>query len=351
MKRIFSFVLLFGFTFILCAQVAVQSRVGFSYEPGTYPIEITDNVARTLENKVNQIISRNCAGASIASSAVFAVRPEVIITSSNIVNAGLRDVYAIRGEVTLFAVGLLDGNTYASVILPVEGHGNTEQIAINQMIQRINISDVRIVRFIQTAQQKIEEFFVENTPVLMQKAEVLAKKGQYEEAVAVLSLIPESVSSYETVAKRISEYYTAAIDIEAEKQMNEVDVLLVKGEIEDALDILAKIDPLSTYSPNAKEKINRIHQQMIAERQAAKEQSEIARTERALQRAEAEKRRIEEDQRQFDNQMKLEKMRLEAAIRSNSMSQGAPTPNSNSNSNSKSKVNSLRDIFQTINIF
>ena len=47
--------------------------------------------------------------------------------------------------------------------------------------------------------------------------------------------------------------------------------------------------------------------------------------------------------------MKLEKMRLEAAIRSNSMSQGAST--SNSNSNSKSKVNSLRDIFQTINIF
>ena len=352
MKRIFSFTFLLGFTFILCAQVAVKSRIGFSYEPGTYPVEITDNVARTLENKVNQIISRNCAGASIASSAVFAIRPEVIITSQDVVSTGMRGVYVSRGEVTLYAVGLLDGNTYASIIIPIEGSApNNAQAAINQMIQRINVSDVRIVRFIQTAQQKIEDFFVENTPVLMQKAEVLAKKGQYEEAVAVLSLIPESVSSYETVAKRISEYYTAAIDIEAEKQMNEVDVLLVKGEIEAALDILAKIDPLSTYSPKAKEKINKIYQQMIAERQAAKEQSEIARTERALQRAEAEKRRIEEDQRQFDNQMKLEKMRLEAAIRSNSMSQGAPTPNSNSNSNSKSKVNSLRDIFQTINIF
>ena len=42
--------------------------------------------------------------------------------------------------------------------------------------------------------KKIEEFFVENTPILIQKSEVLAKKGQYEDAVSVLSLIPESVS-------------------------------------------------------------------------------------------------------------------------------------------------------------
>ncbi len=350
MKRIFSFIVFLGVTFILCAQVAVQSRIGFSYASGTYPSEITDNVARTLENKVNQIISRNCVGATIASSAVFAIRPEIVILSQDVISTGMRGVYVSRGEITLYAVGLLDGNTYASVIIPMEGSApNNAQSAINQMIQRINISDVRIVRFIQTAQQKIEEFFVENTPVLMQKAEILAKKGQYEDAVAVLSLIPESVSSYETVAKRMSEYYTAAIDIEAEKQMNEVEVLLVKGDTEAALDILAKIDPLSTYSPKAKETITKIHQRMLAERQAAKEQSEIVRTERALQRAEAEKKRVEDQQRQFDNQMKLEKMRLEAAIRSNGMSQG--TPSSSSKSNSNSKIDSLRDVFKTINIF
>ena len=47
--------------------------------------------------------------------------------------------------------------------------------------------------------------------------------------------------------------------------------------------------------------------------------------------------------------MKLEKMRLDAAIRSNGMSQG--TPSSSSKSNSNSKIDSLRDVFKTINIF
>ena len=337
------------FVFSVLSQNTFKSRVGFSYEPGSYPVEITENLARSLENKVNQIISRNCAGASIASSAIFVIRPEVFITSSNVVNAGMRDVHAVKGEITFYAAGILDGNIYASVVVLIEGHSNTEQGAITQMIQRINVSDVRIVRFIQTAQQKIEEFFVENTPILIQKSEILAKRGQYEEAVSVLSLIPESVSSYESVAKLISEYYTAAIDIEAEKQMNEVDVLLVKGETEAALDILSKIDPLSSYSAKAKEKIDKIHSQMVAARQAAKEQQEIAQAERMLQKAEAEKKRAEEEQRQFDNQMKLEKMRLEAAIRSNGAVQGSSS--STAQSKSKSKIDSLRDCFKTINIF
>ena len=337
------------FLFSMQSQNTFKSRVGFSYESGNYPVEITENLARSLENKVNQIISRNCAGASIASSAIFVIRPEFFITSSNVVNAGMRDVHAVKGEITLYAAGILDGNIYASLVLPIEGHANTEQGAITQMIQRINVSDVRIVRFIQTAQQKIEEFFVENTPILIQKSEVLAKKGQYEDAVSVLSLIPESVSSYESVSKLISEYYTAAIDIEAEKQMNEVDVLLVKGETEAALDILSKIDPLSSYAAQAKEKIDKIHRQMVAARQAAKEQQEIVQAERILQRAEAEKKRVEEEQRQFDNQMKLEKMRLEAAIRSNGVVQGSSS--SKTQSKSQSKINSLRDCFKTRNIF
>ena len=103
------------FLFSMQSQNTFKSRVGFSYESGNYPVEITENLARSLENKVNQIISRNCAGASIASSAIFVIRPEFFITSSNVVNAGMRDVHAVKGEITLYAAGILDGNIYASL--------------------------------------------------------------------------------------------------------------------------------------------------------------------------------------------------------------------------------------------
>lgn len=351
MKHLLVGILFMATFFSVASQVSVQSRIGFSYEPGNYPEEITENVQKVLENKVNQIIARNCAGASIASSAIFAIRPEVVISSQDVVSTGMRGVYVSRGEITLYAVGLMDNNTYASVVIPVEGSAShNAQSAINQMIQRINISDIRIVRFIQTAQQKIEEFFVQNTPVLIQKSEVLAKNGQYHEAVSVLSLIPESVSSYETVAHYISQYYTAAIDIEAEQQLNEANSLLAKGNAGAALDILAQVNPLSSHSPKAQDKVNQIHQQLIIERQAAKEEAEIAHAERMLEKAEAEKRRTEEQQRNFDNQMKLEKMRLEAAIRSNEVS-SSHTPSPAIKVSSKSNIDTLKDFFKTINIF
>ena len=355
MKRLFIFNILLLLIFGVNAQETIQSRIGFSYTPGNYPPEITESVARTLENKVNQIISRSCAGASIASSAAFAIRPEITITSSDVVSTGMRGVYVTRGELTLYAVGLLDNNTYSSVRIAIEGSAsNSQDAAINQMIARVNITDVRIVRFIQTAQQQIEQFFAKNTPILMQKAETLAKKGQYEQAVAVLSLIPESVDSYPTVATRISEYYTAQIDLEATAQMHEVDVLLVQGKKNEALDILTEINPLSTLFPQAKAKINSIYQEAVNARKAIKEKEEMERNERLLQKAQVEKERKEEEQRNFDNQMKLEKMRLEAAIRGNSMGSGntAPSkPAAKSSSSSSSSLDSLRDCFKTINIF
>ena len=119
MKRLFIFNVLLLLIFSVNAQEAFQSRIGFSYTPGNYPPEITESVARTLENKVNQIISRSCAGASIASSAAFAIRPEITITSSDVVSTGMRGVYVTRGELTLYAVGLLDNNTYSSVRIPI----------------------------------------------------------------------------------------------------------------------------------------------------------------------------------------------------------------------------------------
>ena len=60
MKRLFIFNVLLLLIFSVNAQEAFQSRIGFSYTPGNYPPEITESVARTLENKVNQIISRSC---------------------------------------------------------------------------------------------------------------------------------------------------------------------------------------------------------------------------------------------------------------------------------------------------
>ena len=283
---------------------AQESRIGFSVSMNDNPNGLTDEATVALTNKINQILARNNAGTSAASSILFSIRPELIFTQSNVVNTGMRQLYVERGELTLYATNRADGNIFASVSISTEGSDKSKDFAIRKMINRINISDVRITNFIRTAQSRIEEYYATITPSLIIKAEMLAKQKRYDEAVILLSTIPETVDNYATVAELMASYYTSKIDYTAEQDINRVDVLLVKGDIDSALDILANIEPLSTFSPKAKQIVASIRTDM--EKQNA---------EASAQRAAELELEMEQEQREFDNIVRLEEMRIAAAAK------------------------------------
>lgn len=288
----------------LPAQVQEQeSKIGFSVWKQTPPAELDENNTKLLYNKIEQVIARNSAGAVSASSVLFAIRPELIILQNDVVRNGVQDIHVYKAELTLYAIGCADDNVFASAVLSLNGNGRSQQEAIRQMISRLNISDARLTRFIRTSQEKIETFFIENAPTIIAKADLLAQQGRYEEAVAMLSFIPETVGGYDSILERMSEYYQKEIDLYAEKELARVDVLMVKGEIDEALDILASIDPLSSHYGKAKRKVATIQAGIDAEMEA-----------QAAARAQKLEMEMEAEQRRLDNEIRVAEMQKAAQM-------------------------------------
>ena len=74
--------------------------------------------------------------------------------------------------------------------------------AIASLISGIKVTDPAFVRFIRTTRKRIADFYQQNCPVIIKKAEVLIDAGLLNEAADYLSIVPETVPCYDEVLGR-----------------------------------------------------------------------------------------------------------------------------------------------------
>ena len=252
-----------------------------------------DNQKR-LTLKIEQAVAYNNAGANTAQSQLFVIYPEFVTTSSDVVNTGMRNIYVVRGELSLFSRNLMDDNTFATVVLPLEGSGKTEQDCYRVMINSIRGSNPQIARFISESQQRVIEYYERIMPQVLAKAERQMTALEYDDALVTLSIIPECVDGYYTVSELMSKAYAKILDRNADMAINEAKTLIVKKEYMQAIEVLSTIDPMSSKYDEA--------WQMIAEARTKIDAVEQAEAERRLQEIEAAKAQAEQEREQ---QMKI----------------------------------------------
>lgn len=262
-----------------------------------------DNQKR-LTLKIEQAVAYNNAGANTAQSQLFVIYPEFVTTSSDVVNTGMRNIYVVRGELSLFSRNLMDDNTFATVVLPLEGSGKTEQDCYRVMINSIRGSNPQIARFISESQQRVIEYYERIMPQVLAKAERQMTALEYDNALVTLSIIPECVDGYYTVSELMSKAYAKILDRNADMAINEAKTLIVKKEYMQAIEVLSTIDPMSSKYDEA--------WQMIAEARTKIDAVEQAEAERRLQEIEAAKAQAEQEREQ---QMKILQMEYEAQER------------------------------------
>ncbi len=304
--------------FILLASVncfAQTSGIGFSTWVRNPSCCVDEVNARLLVSKVDQMIARNCAGVTTASSVMFSICPEIILSHENVVQTGARNVYVKRGALSLYVINRVDGSQFAALSIVLEGSGTTESLAMRGMLSRINIADTRFTHFIRGAQDRIIKYYAENLPSFITKAEMYASRQQYEEAVLVLSVIPETVEGYEKVASLMTDYYQKELNTFAKRQINKAKSLLVQKDRNGAIDILAEVDPLSDSAEEAMTLIGRIHDEIKAEEKAAAEAVSKAQEQAAAERAEQAKRQMEIKRMELDTEAKIAKYRYLGATK------------------------------------
>lgn len=261
----------FTLAFILGAlALRAQTVIDLSayIDPATAE-QLGENNAAALRNKISKIITRN--GMADAAG-LFVVTPTLTVTDDGTVDTGMTTLHVVRADLTLSVKNLFEDTVFGSQTIPLQANGKSGEACMRSLINKVNVSDARFAKLIRDVQKDIADYYTRQMPKILAKVNSLVAREQYEDAMAALAVIPESVDEYEAVSELKVQVYNKLLAGEVKRAVAEADILVRQGDIDGALDLCRACNPVS---PNYGEVIgflNRLDAQAAAAEAAAMEQ-------------------------------------------------------------------------------
>lgn len=284
---------------LFCMQAAAQSQSMIAITPYAGAIDgVPEGSLKSLDYRLTQLVTQNgfgsTSGAFVLTCNVLTLNKEAIPT--------VPVQYSMELEVSLYLVNILEEIIVAECPVTVKALEKNETKAYVQAFNQINPRSPKLRAFMTTCREKITEYYTERLPVLIAKAQTLADQDKFEEALAVLGTIPESVPQYMTVAQLSSKVHTEMLDRDATKAITQAKSAMVKKDYDAALKYVNSVHPASSLAQQAYAMIDKIADTMQQEEKAARE----------AELKEAEAKREQAERVRLDN-LELEKLRIEAA--------------------------------------
>lgn len=289
MKRLLVCVLfLLGGGLNVFAQQMLDSEMMIGVTPALpAKMDIPEQAQKVLLQKLRQVSTQNGFG-SFSGDFVLTANP--LLTNKSVAEI-IPPQTLIELEISIYLLNIQEQIIVDEIAISGKGLNSNETRAFIQAIQVVNPRSPAVRTFMKGCREKITAYYTTRVPALLAKAQSLAEREQYQEALAVLSSVPESVDEYSAVAEQMVAIYLKEIDKKASGILQGVKAALATKDYEKALELLLQIDPSSTYFKEASTLIDSVKANIDAQ----------------------EKAELEERQRALDDRMKLEKMRLEAA--------------------------------------
>lgn len=225
--------------------------------------------AVALKNKVSKIITRS---GMVDSEGLFALVASIIITDDGIVDTGMAQMRVVKADFTLSVVNVIDDVVFGSQSVPMQSTGKDNATALRQLINRINVNDVRFMKLVKDSQQSINDYYNRQMPSLVKKIETMIAQGEYDKAMAAMSMIPESVEQYSAICDMKVEVYNKMLENEVKQIVAEADLLVRQGKIDEALELCRKANPSSPNYSEVVAFLNRLDAQAAAAEAAALEE-------------------------------------------------------------------------------
>lgn len=204
--------------------------------------QIGEANAAALKNKISRIITRN--GMADAEG-LFAVVPTITITDDGTVDTGMTSLRVVRADFTLAIRNLVDNTTFASQTVPLQANGKSDEACMRSLINKVNVNDVRFAKMIRDTQQAIADYYARMMPRILAKVDSFVAREEYEDAMAVLAVVPECVEEYPRVAELKVQVYNKLLSNDVTCAMAEAEILVRQGDIDGALNLCRACNPLS----------------------------------------------------------------------------------------------------------
>lgn len=175
-----------------------MAQANFSVMPANVEGDVTEEAAKVVFRKTEQILTRNSAAAA-GNADVFAVQPKLTITDKATSSGLIRQINTVSGELQLVALNKVDNAKYYSVTVPLEGvaKGGGQSAAVLALANSIKPTDAVFTRFVRVAREKIEEYYSDHCQEIIGRASNLGLSGQYAAALVYMTGMPASAPCHE----------------------------------------------------------------------------------------------------------------------------------------------------------
>lgn len=185
-----------GISLHLLGTLTAIAEVNFSVLPVAPEGRITEETAKVIYRKTEQILTRNSA-ASAGAADIFAVKASLNVTGNSTSSGLVQDVTSISGEYILVALNRIDNTKFYSVSVPVKTASKGTASPVLALASAIKPTDPAYTRFVRTAREKIESFYSEHCEEIIDRAKSLAAAGNESFALGYLLALPASAPCHE----------------------------------------------------------------------------------------------------------------------------------------------------------
>jgi len=262
---------LLSFIFISVGFVNGQNNKGSSDDAGrivlnTYvsrSLGLADDAKRNLENKLNQIATKNGMGG-------FALDPRFVITANVVVltkditpTAPPMQAYTL--EVTLYVGDAIDGTSFSSYSMTVKGVGNNETKAYNNALKNISVDDPKVKAMLEEGKGKIIEYYNSKCDFILREAQTLSEMRKFDEAIYKLVSIPEVCKScYDKAMAAASVVFMQQQELECQQNLTKANAAIAQDRWNEAAEYLTSATPDLSCYPQVENLLKKIEDHQCA---------------------------------------------------------------------------------------
>lgn len=153
--------------------------------------------------------------------------------------------FVVELETSVYVVSLAENIVIAETSFVTKAIDKNENKAIAKAVSQINTKSPIVRNFMNSVREGVVDYYTTRVPAIMAQANSLAKRGEYDAAIAALSAIPQSLDDYPTVAERMSNIYIEKLDKMATMSIQNAKAAIALGNYEEALSHLVYVHPYS----------------------------------------------------------------------------------------------------------
>ena len=158
-----------------------------------------------IENKLTQLLTRNgIAGMDYLGQFILTVTTTPLDKD---VIPGPPMKISEKMEMNFYIVDAYAKTIFSSTSATVRGLGETETRCYMNAISNMPVGSPNLAKFVAEGKQKIIEYYDHEGEAIIKKAMFLAKQKQYEEALSVVTLIPQQSKHYDASLQAGLEIY------------------------------------------------------------------------------------------------------------------------------------------------